>query len=55
MFGTQAERYLYPNIGIGEIVQSLLDEGMMITGLVEHRSIPWDALPGQMVEAGNGI
>ena len=36
------------NHGFGEIVQALLDEGMMITGLVEHRSVPWDALPGQM-------
>jgi len=42
------------NHGIGEIVQALLDEGMEITGLKEHRSIPWDALPRQMVELGNG-
>lgn len=37
------------NHGIGEIVQSLLDVGMTITGLVEHQSVPWDAIPGQMV------
>jgi SAM-dependent methyltransferase len=38
------------NHGMAEIIQALLDEGMMITGLVEHRSLPWDALPGQMKE-----
>jgi SAM-dependent methyltransferase len=43
------------NHGMGEIVQSLLDEGMMITGLVEHQSLPWDALPGQMVGLPNGM
>ena len=42
------------NHGIGEIVQALLDVGMEITGLVEHTSLPWEALPGQMVEVGNG-
>ena len=43
------------NHGMGEIVQSLLDEDMMITGLVEHTSLPWDALPGQMVGSANGM
>ena len=42
------------NHGLGEIVQSLLDEGLMITGLAEHKSIPWEALPEQMVELENG-
>lgn len=36
------------NHGIGEIVQSLIDAGMNIIGLVEHKSIPWNALRGQM-------
>jgi SAM-dependent methyltransferase len=42
------------NHGIGEIVTALLDEGLTLTGLVEHDSVPWEALPGQMVrdEAG---
>lgn len=38
------------NHGMGEIVTALLDHGLAITGLVEHRSVPWEALPGQMVE-----
>lgn len=42
------------NHGIGETVQSLLDVGMVITGLAEHRCTPWEALPGQMVELDNG-
>ncbi|KPA87720.1 class I SAM-dependent methyltransferase [Pseudomonas asplenii] len=39
------------NHGLGEIVGALLEEGMTITGLVEHQSVPWDALPGQMVHS----
>jgi SAM-dependent methyltransferase len=36
------------NHGIGEIVTALLDNGMEITMLEEHDSVPWEALPGQM-------
>src|SRR5262245_24443538 len=36
------------NHGLGEIVTALLDTGMAITGLTEHDSVPWEALPGQM-------
>lgn len=36
------------NHGMGEIVSALLSHGMQITGLMEHDSIPWEALPGQM-------
>jgi SAM-dependent methyltransferase len=36
------------NHGLGEIVTSLLDAGMTITGLTEHDSVPWEALPGHM-------
>jgi SAM-dependent methyltransferase len=36
------------NHGLGEIVTSLLDAGMSITGLTEHDSVPWEALPGHM-------
>lgn len=36
------------NHGLGEIVTALLDHGMELTGLVEHQSVPWDALPGMM-------
>jgi SAM-dependent methyltransferase len=42
------------NHGLGEIVGALLDSGMEITGLVEHDTVPWEALPGQMVRSGNG-
>jgi SAM-dependent methyltransferase len=38
------------NHGLGEIVTSLLRRGFRVTGLVEHQSVPWDALPGQMDE-----
>ena len=40
------------NHGIGEIVTALLDAGMTLTGLAEHDSVPWNALPGMMTEAG---
>ena len=42
------------NHGLGEIVTALLDEGLQLTGLVEHDSVPWDALPGQMDAMPNG-
>jgi SAM-dependent methyltransferase len=36
--------------GLGEIVTALLDVGLQLTMLVEHDSVPWQALPGQMVK-----
>jgi SAM-dependent methyltransferase len=39
------------NHGLGEIVSALLDTGMVLTGLVEHDSVPWNARPGEMTEA----
>jgi SAM-dependent methyltransferase len=39
------------NHGIGDIVTALLDAGMTLTGLAEHDSVPWNALPGLMTEA----
>ena len=39
------------NHGIGQIVTALLDAGMTLTGLAEHDSVPWNALPGMMTEA----
>lgn len=36
------------NHGLGEILTALLARGMRVTGFVEHDSVPWDALPGQM-------
>jgi len=40
------------NHGIGEIVTALLEAGLTITTLVEHQSVPWNALPGKMREVG---
>jgi SAM-dependent methyltransferase len=36
------------NHGLGEIITALLGAGMDLTGLAEHDSVPWDALPGLM-------
>lgn len=36
------------NHGLGEIVTAVLDAGLRLTGLVEHDTVPWDALPGLM-------
>lgn len=36
------------NHGIGETVTALLRHGMHVTGLAEHDSVPWCALPGLM-------
>lgn len=40
------------NHGLGEIVTALLDAGMTLSGLTEHDSVPWNALPGLMTETG---
>lgn len=37
------------NHGLGEIITALLANGMDLTMLVEHDSVPWEALPGHMV------
>ncbi len=42
------------NHGLGEITSALLAEGMRITALEEHQSVPWNALPGQMVRGEDG-
>ncbi len=42
------------NHGLGEIVSAVLAAGMTITGLVEHTSVPWNALPGKMRAVGDG-
>ncbi|HEX9063983.1 MAG TPA: class I SAM-dependent methyltransferase [Streptosporangiaceae bacterium] len=41
------------NHGLGEIITALLAAGLTITGLTEHDSVPWEALPGQMTRLGN--
>lgn len=42
------------NHGLGEIIGALLRHGLQISALVEHQSIPWEALPGQMRCDANG-
>jgi len=42
------------NHGLGEIVTALLDAGMELTGLTEHDSVPWEALPGKMERTEDG-
>jgi len=42
------------NHGLGEIVTALLDAGMSLTGLTEHDSVPWEALPGKMERVAGG-
>ncbi|SMG27320.1 class I SAM-dependent methyltransferase [Agreia pratensis] len=42
------------NHGIGEIVTALLAAGLTLTMLVEHDSVPWRALPGQMLMRPDG-
>jgi SAM-dependent methyltransferase len=42
------------NHGIGEVVTAVLEAGMTLTGLVEHTTVPWNALPGKMRDVGDG-
>jgi SAM-dependent methyltransferase len=42
------------NHGIGEIITGVLDAGLRLTGFVEHDSVHWNALPGQMVVDSSG-
>jgi len=42
------------NHGLGETVTSLMNAGMQLTGLAEHDSAPWDALPGQTERTSDG-
>jgi SAM-dependent methyltransferase len=42
------------NHGLGQIITALLTAGMELTGLVEHDSVPWEAMPGHMEQAELG-
>ena len=42
------------NHGLGEIVTALSETGMDLTMLVEHDSVPWEALPGKMTKIALG-
>jgi len=49
-----ATRTLEWNHGLGETISALLEAGLQITGLAEHDSVPWEALPGQMTRDEHG-
>ena len=40
--------------GLGETISALLKTGMQLTELVEHDSVPWQALPGHMSRDEHG-
>jgi SAM-dependent methyltransferase len=42
------------NHGLGEIISALMAAGLELTGLEEHDSAPWEALPGLMVKDDRG-
>ena len=42
------------NHGLGEIVTALLQQGMELTQLVEHRSVPWNPLGDAMTKGEDG-
>jgi len=42
------------NHGLGETITALLDAGMELTALVEHDSVPWEAIPHQMTQDESG-
>ncbi|MDH0303646.1 MULTISPECIES: class I SAM-dependent methyltransferase [unclassified Pseudomonas] len=50
---TQTETHEWSH-GLGEVITALLSNGLRITGLEEHQSIPWEALPGQMAKGADG-
>ena len=42
------------NHGLSDIVQAVLEAGMVLTGLVDHDSLPYEFLDGQMNQIGGG-
>ncbi|NHA68373.1 class I SAM-dependent methyltransferase [Phycicoccus flavus] len=47
-------RTLEWNHGLGEVVGALLRHGLRVTMLEEHRSVPYEGVPGQMVRDADG-
>ena len=43
------------NHGVGQLVQALLDEGLVLEHLGEHRACDWNALPGRMAQGEDGM
>ncbi len=50
----QSTRTYEWNRGLGEIVTALLDHGLRLDTLIEHDSVPWEALPGRMTLRADG-
>lgn len=50
----QSTRTYEWNRGLGEIVTALLDRGLRLDTLIEHDSVPWEALPGRMTLRPDG-
>lgn len=50
----QSTRTYEWNRGLGEIVTALLDRGLRLDTLIEHDSVPWEALPGRMTLRADG-
>ena len=42
------------NHGLAEVISAVMNHGLTLTGITEHMSVPWEALPGQMVLASGG-
>jgi SAM-dependent methyltransferase len=42
------------NHGLGEIVSAVLEAGLTLTGLIEHDSVAYEALPGRMIRGQDG-
>ncbi len=50
----QSTRTYEWNRGPREIVTALLDRGLRLDALIEHDSVPWEALPGRMTLRADG-
>ncbi|MCC4247875.1 MULTISPECIES: class I SAM-dependent methyltransferase [Microbacterium] len=50
----QSTRTYEWNRGLGEIVTALLDRGLRLEALIEHDSVPWEALSGRMTLRPDG-
>jgi SAM-dependent methyltransferase len=50
----QASKTYEWNHSIGEIITAILDAGLRLEMFIEHDSVPWEALPGQMTLRPNG-
>ncbi len=42
------------NHGLAEVITAVMNHGLTLTGLIEHMSVPWAALPEQMVPTSGG-